>query len=235
MASTYNPSEPYQLGKDFAQFIRTLPLFAPFVNPDGTLKKSGMFRSQAQRNRSYEDASRELLHAQRLDTFKRVCDPKFCTKINRSLLPNADAYDTVFAWDGTSPGPLLVGATGTGKTRSAWSVLGKLNVEHGKSFSFLAASDLVAEIDKVRKQGGSFSEFTAKHRNSELFFVDELEKFTIQFDSQTSAIFDFYNWVYRREIPCITTTNKPRQWWEELMGPAFTRRMFDEAHTLINF
>lgn len=178
----------------------------------------------------------EAQHARRdrLAAFKRICPPEFSQRLDRGRLPNPAAFDAVAQWQGRFRGILASGKTGCGKTRAAWSALGRLQVEEGRTFAWFPVKRLITEYN--RYEGKDLAdEFWRYYRNFNALFVDDLDKFNSQFESESSAIFQFYDWAYRENKAVITTTNKPRKWWEKLMGEAFTRRLFDEIHTHIDF
>lgn len=186
-----------------------------------------------------EKAEREkklaaTIRADRYATWRRVCPPEFQPKVDRSLLRNPTAFDKVAAWDGAFPGVLATGGTGTGKTRAAWIGLGRLIVNEGRSLAWFPVARLVAEYERYEKID-LLDEFFRRYAGFNVLFVDDLDKINWQFESETKALFAFYDWVYRERRPCLTTTNKDRAWWAERMGDAFARRLFDDAHLAINF
>lgn len=173
---------------------------------------------------------------ERLARFRRVCDPEFSRKIERAKLTNAEAFDRVAQWDGSFPGPLAVGPTGASKTRAAWSAIGRLWVRENRPFAWFPAKRLVTEFERYesRDAADEFWRYYSAPR-FRVLFVDDLDKLNWQFESQCAAIFQFYDWIYRGRIACLTTTNKDRAWWADKMGDPFTRRLFDEAHFEVRF
>jgi DNA replication protein DnaC len=178
-----------------------------------------------------EKAVRGLLRADRFAGFKRVCPEEFAGRIDRARLKNPAAFDAVAKWDGSFPGPLAHGPTGGSKTRAAWSALARMIIEDGKTLVWFPVSRLIEKIEAVENP----DEFYRAQRRFDLLLVDDLDKINWQFESQTSTIFQFYDWVYREHRPCVTTTNKDRKWWADKMGDAFARRLFDDAHRAIAF
>ena len=166
--------------------------------------------------------------------FKHVCPAEFLRRIDRALLPQPAAFDAVANWSGTYPGPLGVGATDTGKTRAAWSALGRLHVKQGRSFAWFPARRLATELERYEKRDAA-DEFFRAYSHYRALFVDDIDKINWQFESQKEQLFAFYDWVYRTNTPCITTTNKDRTWWTNQMGSAFARRLFEDAHYAITF
>lgn len=171
---------------------------------------------------------------ERLARFRRVCPPEFMQRIDRAQLTNPDAFDRVARWEGTFPGPLAHGVTGASKTRAAWSALARMNIDNGRPFAWFPVKRLMTEFARYESKD-SADEFWRYYRGFSALLVDDIDKINWQFESEMSALFQFYDWVYRDNRPVITTTNKPRSWWADKMGDAFARRLFDEAHFEVKF
>lgn len=169
---------------------------------------------------------------ERLEKFKKACPEEFFRKIDRTLLKNLTAFDAVAQWSGAFPGPCATGPTSCGKTRAAWSALGRLWVKESRGFSWWPVRKLISAIEE---ENGSLDGLMWRHSASRMFFVDDVDKFNLQFESHAEALFAFYDHIYRKNIPCITTTNKDRKWWTGKMGEAFTRRLFDDACREVKF
>lgn len=170
----------------------------------------------------------------RLAQFKKCCPEEFYQKPNRALLPHPEAFDLVAGWSGESPGPVAYGRTATGKTRAAWSALGRLHVKESKNFAWFPVKRLITEFNRYESKDMA-DEFWRYYKNFRVLMVDDLDKINWQFDSESAALFQFYDWIYREGRPCITTTNKGPEWWTEKMGEAFTRRLFKDAHYAVEF
>jgi hypothetical protein len=168
---------------------------------------------------------------QRLARFRQVCPGEFMSRIDRSQLKNPAAFDAVAKWDGSFPGPIAQGGTGTAKTRAAWSAIGRLFVKENRSFAWFTADRLMDELERYKANhvADEFWRYYGPH-NFQVILVDDIDKINWQFGTETKLLFTFYDWVYRTRRPCITTTNQPRRWWIEKMGEPHVRRMFDDAH-----
>lgn len=164
--------------------------------------------------------------------FKAACDPEFHPKIDYARVKNRHAFDLVANWSGKFPGPCATGPSGTGKTRAAWWALRQLWVKQGIGFSWWPVRKLIQNIEDC---GGSLEGLMYRHQASRIFFVDDADKLNWQYESHAEALFAFYDFVYRQNFPCITTTNKDRQWWVTKMGEAFTRRLMDGACFEVSF
>jgi hypothetical protein len=171
---------------------------------------------------------------ERYERFLIASPSEFHKPIDRSLLIAPAAFDTVANWDGRFPGPCAFGATGTSKTRAAWSALGRLWVRRERSFAWFPARHLVISIAKSESKGEAEKVFGENTRMNSIF-VDDIDKINWSYDSHMSALFSFYDWIYRENKPCITTTNKDPAWWAERMGDAFARRLFEGAHFAVRF
>lgn len=183
---------------------------------------------------------------ERMARFKHVMREnaiEFLKPIDRTMLPNPKAFDIVANWSGRFPGPCAFGATDTAKSRSAWSALGRLYVkcphiisgcEVARSFEWFPVRRLIAEMEKYEERGETEDFFRMRDFHS-ILFVDDADKINLAFETQKSALFAFYDWIYRKNKPCITTTNRDRAWWADNMGEPFARRLFDDAHFAVQF
>jgi hypothetical protein len=82
----------------------------------------------------------------RLAGFRKVCPEEFMQKIQRDLLKNPAAHDAVCKWGGMFKGLVLTGPTDMGKSRSVWSVLGRLYVEENRNFAWFPVKRLMTEF-----------------------------------------------------------------------------------------
>lgn len=173
---------------------------------------------------------------ERLARFRRVCDPEFMQRIDRTKLKNHQAFDSVANWDGKFPGPLAQGKTGTAKTRAAWSAIARLWVTEGRAYAWFPVKRLITEFTRFESKdlADEFFKWYGEPRFN-LLLVDDADKINWQFESEAGILFQFYDWIYRSKMPCITTTNRNRAWWMNHAGDAFVRRLFDDAHQEIEF
>jgi len=172
--------------------------------------------------------------ATRLEAFKRTCDAEFLQRIDRTRLPNPTAFDAVALWDGKFPGRIATGPTATAKTRAAWSALGRLYVKENRKFKWYHVRNLTLALEAEEGQG-YLADFFRHLDHYHVIMIDDVDKINWQFDSTKQQLFAFYDWVYRTKKPCLTTTNKNRAWWAKMMGDAFARRLFDDAHHSVEF
>lgn len=166
--------------------------------------------------------------------FRAVCPAGFTAPIERRMLRSPAAFDRVAGWGGKFPGPIALGATGTAKTRAAWTALRHLFVEQGRPFEWFPVRRLMTTMEKYEEDGAT-EEFFRVRSLYRVLMVDDVDKINWDFQSQVNLLFAFYDWIYRSQQPCITTTNKDRSWWANKMGEAFARRLFDDAHFEVKF
>jgi hypothetical protein len=171
---------------------------------------------------------------QRMARFRQLCPVEFMQKVDRTKLKYPAAYDRATAWNGSFRGPVLFGEHGSRKTGAAWSVLGRLFVNDGREFAWWPVKKLVSDLEEY-EQANMAEAFWRKYSRLDVLMVDDIDKINWSFPSQPSALFAFYDWIYRDHRPCITTTNKDRAWWTERMGDAFARRLFEDAHFEVKF
>ena len=107
-------------------------------------------------------------------------------------------------------------------------------MKENRPFAWFPARRLATELERYEKHDAA-SEFFRAYSHYKALFVDDIDKINWQFESQKEQLFAFYDWIYRANVPCITTTNKDRVWWADKMGDAFTRRIFEDAHFEIKF
>ncbi len=169
---------------------------------------------------------------ERYATFSKAVPPEYAPAIDRKLLRDPIGFDRVASWDGSFPGPCANGPTSTAKTRAAWACLRRLWVQKGIGFTWRPARKLITAIEEM---DGSVEGLLYRNQASKIWFIDDADKLNWQFQSHPEALFAFYDTIYRQNIPCITTTNKDRNWWVDKMGEAFARRLFDEAHFPVDF
>ncbi len=166
--------------------------------------------------------------------FLNVCPEKFRAAIDyRQVLARA-AFDRVLGWDGRFPGPASTGPSGLGKTFASWHALRRLYVVENKPFAWFPVRRLVTELEHYDKKDCA-DEFFRAYDFFKILFVDDLDKINWDFESEIQMLFAFFDWVYRRQKPCIVTTNRDRRWWVQKAGEAFTRRLFDGACVEVEF
>lgn len=159
---------------------------------------------------------------------------EFLKPLDRRLLRNPTSFDRVAQWNGKFPGPIATGMTGTRKTGAGFAAMERLFVYENRPFTWFPVKRLISEFTRYEKKELT-DEFYRSLLHYPVLLVDDVDKINWQFESEVSILFQFYDWVYRARRPVITTTNQNRAWWTERTGPAFVRRIFDEAHFEVKF
>jgi len=183
------------------------------------------------------NAARETAVKEAVEHFTVLCPKAFNTKIDMEKLPNKTAFEALMQWDGDFPGPLCIGATGTGKTLCAWAVISKLAATAAYRVYATRPSDL---ISKVKSFGISYS-FKRHLDRYDFIFMDSLEVFDFRDKESEQIVAEFYDYIYTSMRPCITTCENPLTFLNTkpsehpvYSDPWLTRRIRD-SHKVINF
>ncbi len=171
---------------------------------------------------------------ERLTRFQRTCDEKFFVEVDFLRIRDRAAYDRVMKWDGRFPGPCAVGTTGLGKTFASWQILRELYVKKAIPFKWFPVRDLVNEMKRY-EDNECTADFFRQIDFFKVIFVDDIDKINWDFSSSVQMLLAFLDWVYRRQKPCIVTTNRDRAWWKAKAGDALVRRLFDDGFVEVNF
>lgn len=171
---------------------------------------------------------------ERLTRFQRTCDEKFFVEVDFLRIKNRTAYDRIMQWDGSFPGPCAHGVTGIGKTFAAWQALRHLYVKKAIPFKWFPVRDLVNEMKRY-EDNECTADFFRQIDFFKIIYVDDIDKINWDFNSSVQMLLAFLDWVYRRQKPCIVTTNRDRAWWKAKAGDALVRRLFDDGFVEVNF
>ncbi len=122
------------------------------------------------------------------EIFKSAC-PKLYQGTQCHLLPDVQAHDRVQSWTYGAQGLLLLGETGTGKTRSAYELLRRFCGK--KSFLVADAMDFANHAVDAHLQGRA-TVFARMHCNTSILFLDDLgkSKMTDRIESELFGIID---------------------------------------------
>lgn len=157
----------------------------------------------AERERTAKAAAdAERARLEREMTWLRICPPLY-RDTDAARLPQ-DPLKQVLDWQYGAKGLLLLGKTGTGKTRSAWLKLGQLNSEGRtiRAFDCLGFAHKCSEMFR----NGRGETWTADIARADVLFLDDFDKapMTERFEAELFGI------VERRtahQRPIIVTTN----------------------------
>lgn len=206
------------------------------VDPVGEFKlvRDAMLRAFANCPDKVELPYEHTEAGEREAKFIKVCDERFLADEDLTKITNMSAYQKVAHWDGSFPGPCATGVTGKGKTYAAWRALRRLYVEKNKTFAWFPARKLVADMERYEKKDCA-DEFFRYYDFHDMLFVDDFDKINWDYESHPQLLFSFIDWVYRKQKPCVITTNKTRKWWTEKAGDALTRRLFVDGCVEVEF
>jgi len=184
-----------------------------------------------------EDHERETLAEQkaaRKAEWREICPPDFLGT-NPSALPNQGAYNETMAWQYGRSGLLLIGPTGTGKSRSAWALAER---EFKAAHSVLALNAL-AGMDYARRYSDSIysaTEWVSRAVTTSLLILDDVFKVKLT-DSFEAALFAIISERTENHRPCIVTSNDTG---ESLLrrfspdrGEPFVRRLREFCQTIV--
>jgi len=222
--------DPQPIGAGLAPWI------ADYARKWDALRNSPAYEARrrealAEQARATRAAREEYFAEQVQDHFHGLAE-----QLDWQKTPMPAATRHVLEWDGTAPGLLLIGETGTGKTRAALACLRKLCVERGMRFKAYTLKRLLTQLAEYEKHGEArgYSGPNPYRPAAELLFVDDIDKLNRQFQSEAASLWDYYNWVYSAGRAVITTTQRSLEQWENLLGRSFARRL-KEAHHVVQF
>jgi len=160
-------------------------------------------------------------------TFRKVCPPLFL-KTDPSRLP-ASQLAQVMAWTYGPRGLILRGDTGTGKTRTIWTLLHRVLVLDmpEREFSWVDGISFGHDIVRHFKVEDAEDWLDGLARVPILFF-DDFGKLKMTERAETE-LFGIVDRRCMNELPIIVTTNDTGETLEQRMtegrGPALIRRL----------
>lgn len=166
-------------------------------------------------------------HSDRVEMFSSYCPPLY-RENDLARLP-ARQYRQAMEWQFSSKGLLLMGDSGTGKTRVAWALLRRILIEDSKRYSF-AWFDCVSFGHSISKR---YREDTAEEWLEEMsqkyiLFFDDLGKLKLT-ERAEAELFGLIERRCANQLPIIATTNDTGDSLASRMtdnrGPAMIRRL----------
>jgi hypothetical protein len=183
-----------------------------------------------------ETDPKQLIRQQRMETFRKFCPAQFQAKIDRTLIPNLEAWDKADAWHGSFPGLWLwSNDTGEAKTRMLWRKFGQMHVECGKAVLRVSGLNLAENYHDCHNRNRS-GQFYADLTAFQVVMLDDLDKMPLPqiqqgFSEQANAdrngrmIRELFNRFYENKTVVLVTANEDIRWFGERIGESAERRM----------
>lgn len=169
--------------------------------------------------------TRQVIRAQRLARFTELCPAQFRKRIDRTLLPNLEAWDAADTWDGAYPGLWLWShTTGRGKTRMAWRLYGRHHVDRGRSVIKASGQALAEEYFGYHMDGDPRGFYRWLH-HGQILVIDDLDKVDYEDRRYGRMIRELFDEIYARQWPVIVTANEPIDYFTSVLGASAVRRM----------
>jgi len=166
--------------------------------------------------------------------WQEICPCDFLdTKPHR--LPDQATYHEVMSWRYGKTGLLLVGPTGTGKSRTAWS-LAKREFDAGLSVLALNAMAGMQYAAAYAESIRDALQWTHRHARTDLLLLDDVFKAKLT-DSFEAALFAIVCERTERHKPCLITSNDTgaslAQRFSLDRGEPFIRRLREYCQTIV--
>lgn len=137
-------------------------------------------------------------------------------------------------------GPLLLGATGAGKTYLAAGLLNEIILRQGEGYSFktswLDVQWKMQELSEMKQFGMKEDFFAAKNRfyDAEVLVIDDLCHVSeSDFAFSKSFLFGLLEYRYTHKLPTIVTSNGDLDTITQVFNEPFTRRLKGVADEFI--
>lgn len=157
------------------------------------------------------------------ESWEHLCPPAYAQPIDLKRI-NADAYHTALGWNpsGLVKGLLMIGDTGSGKTRTLWPIV-KRHWEAGQVVRVFALNDFAYDVADAGREGGEKAFTDRIARQVDLLAFDDLgnHRFT---PTVESALLDILERRMAHLRPLIITT--------QYRGEAFIQRFDKRSHEM---
>ena len=187
-------------------------------------------------------ATRALVRAQRLDTFRCFCPAEFLKAIDETKIRDMAAWGRADIWDGRFPGVWLWSAdTGEAKTRMLWRQFGRLHVDQGRMVCRVTGLNLAEAYGEAYFENKTTA-FYKRFEKFDVWMLDDLDKMKLpdghHYDSTGDRngrmLREVFDKFYEAHKPVLVTANEPIDWFQERLGKSTARRM-REVCTEIEF
>lgn len=186
---------------------------------------------EADRVRMIADAGKNV--GNRIDRWKHICPPLYAqTEVHK--LPHPSKHERVMRWTFGPKGLILIGATRTGKSRCAWSLL-KREFLAGKSISVIHSGSGLEFSETYATGPDAASRWVHRHQCSDILLLDDAVKVKLT-EAYEGALFTIINHRIEHLLPLICTLNDTGETLGERMsldrGPALVERLREFCDTI---
>lgn len=149
-------------------------------------------------------AQREYEQSRQREWFDASCPPLYKRTDPNKLSP--DLLKSTLSWSHGPKGLILVGRSGTGKTRCAWQLIHRLTVQEGRKVLYFDGLKWGLEVSSAFSEPQTTESWLAPVCNVEILFIDDLfkAKFT---EAQEQGICTVFERRTAYLKPIIATTN----------------------------
>lgn len=159
--------------------------------------------------------------------WKRICPPLYArTDLERLT---GKWVGEVLNWQYGSKGLLVVGGTGSGKTRSVWMLLKRI-LRDDSELKFIATDSTTFRSGMAdAARNGVTEDWIARHTKSDLIFFDDLGQMKVT-EAASEALLTIINKRGEFDMPCIFTSQYrgeqfKNQFERQPQGEAIRRRI----------
>ena len=137
--------------------------------------------------------------------FESLCPPLY-RKTDVARLPSPAKFAKVLGWNYGRNGLLLVGPTGTGKTRCAWSLIRRLFVEERRQVNYFDGIGWGISVSQAYGQPETTERWLDRICRADVLFLDDLFKAKMT-EAQEQALYAVFERRAAWLRPVIATMN----------------------------
>lgn len=229
--SPITPAESFKICIDCGRRFEVPPfkIAASFIT---TCPECSEKLIEADRVRIISEGSKNLRN--RLEMWKRICPPLYA-ETEPYKLPHPSKLDRVMQWKCNPKGLILIGETGSGKSRCAWLLL-KREFLACKSLSVINAGSGYSFAKSYSEGTDAASGWIRKHCNADILLMDDAVKVKLT-EAYEGALFMIINYRNENCLPIIATLNDTGETLGERLsldrGPALIRRIREFCDTIV--